>query len=363
MSSESPRHPLVRRRSRWWSWIRWRWPVGVWIALTLLAIWLYNHGGEFLRINGMVEVISESVGPLESGYLKALRVLPGDRVESGQVVAEMDTTTIDQQIALLKESLRAGQAEDMRQFLTASQRIEEEMRSLQLDLAEARAESRIYRKELAQLEGLLEEGFASSSELVEPRARLAVLQERIELYPTFLTSLKRQLEELEQLRQETLGGDAGGQAKFTENQLQLLEQRRARHFLKAGQSGIVAEVRQQPGEVVERGEGIIEIITEQPPRILAFMNEADTRPIAVGHIVEVEPAIGGPRFPAEVVTISPNVLSLPDRASPIPNRVVRGRRLELVPLEAPQLAPGTSVVVLLPRQEMLWTSLFGGWKR
>ena len=360
MSSESPTRFVQRRRALWWSRLWWRWPLLVWLALALLALWLYDHGGEYIRINGMVEVISESVGPLESGYLKSVYVLPGDEVEAGQVVAEMDTTYIEQQIALLGESLRARTAEDVRQFMSANQRVDEELRTLKLDLAEARSECKVFKAELEQRQSLVDEGFASEEDLLELKARIAVLEERMRMYPDFITALEQQGEQLVQLRSDVLGSSQEG-TEAMKGQLQLLEQRRQRYYLRAGQPGIVAEVRRQPGEVVETGERVIEIITRQSPRILAFMDEADTRPIAVGDIIEVEPAIGGLRLEAEVVAISPNVLTLPDRASPIPNRIVRGRRIELMPLEGVDLAPCSSIVVLLPRQEMLWTSLFGGW--
>lgn len=360
MSSDHPRRPIIRKRSSLWNRIRWQWPALVWIALAVFAAWLYDNGGEYIRINGMVEVISETVGPLESGYLKAVHVMPGDTVEAGEVIAEMDTTYIDYQIAALENTLQAQRADDLREFHSARYRIEEELKSVTLEYAEAGAEKAIYGEELKQLEALVEDGFASAESLLDPRVRLAVLEERLALYPTFIVSLERQLDELDELRTDALGADYPDSSDHLQGQMQLLQERRKRHFLKAGQSGIAAEVLRQPGEVIETGERIVEIITRQEPRILAFMSESDTRPIALGDRVMVEPVIGGERIESEVVGISPNVLSLPDRASPIPNRVVRGRRLILVPKTSTGLPPGSSVVVLLPRREMFITSLFGG---
>mgnify|MGYP000129704649 CR=1 FL=1 len=360
MSSEQNITPVRRMHRVWWRRMVRRWPVLVWLILAVVAVWLYNHGGEYMRINGMVEVVTESVGPLEDGYLKQVLVRPGEEVQAGQVVAELDTVLIDQEIAALKESLMSRQAEDIRQFRGASQRLEEELRQLRLDEAEDRTELEVYQEELSQMEALVADGFATREDFVEIRARVAVLRQRLDYYPQFEREVRRDLAELEHLRETVLPPE--GRDLNQSGRLQVMNQRRAAHFLKAGNAGIVSEIRRQPGEVVETGQTVVQIITRQPARILAFMNESDTRPIAVGDVVEMEPAIGGERIEARIVSISPNVQALADRASPIPNRVVRGRRLELVPVEDFDLPPGSSVVVYLPRKEMLWNSLFGGWK-
>jgi multidrug resistance efflux pump len=342
-----------------WRRIFWRWPALVWIGLAALAVWLYDHGGEYIRINGMIEVISESVAPLESGYLKKVHVKPGEDVSAGQIVAEMDTVFIDEEIAQVEESLRNQQAEDIRQFVSASQRLQEELREWQLQQVEDQSELSVYQSELKRLEELVESGYATSDELTDYKARVVVLEDRLELYPEFMEKLKIELLELDVLRETAVSMNEPGQIDLMgSSRLELLRQRRDTHFLRATQDGTVTRVRRQLGEVIETGE---QVVQRKPSRILAFMDEADTRPITVGDIVEVEPGVGGERIQAKVISISPNVLALPDRASPIPDRVVRGRRLELEPMESLDLAPGASVVVILPREQMLWTSLLGGW--
>ncbi|MEX0331995.1 MAG: HlyD family secretion protein [Puniceicoccaceae bacterium] len=363
MASEKPARPLPRHPSVLWSRLRWKWPILVWLFLAVFALWLYENGGEYIRINGMVEVVQESVAPLETGRLKTILVREGQVIEAGDIVAEMDTTLIDEEIALRESAYKANRAEDLRQFLSASQRVREELRAVRLAQAETQAELDLLLTEQERIEGLIADRFATAEDIVEIDLDVASRNQRLIHYAEAIEELEAELVNLNDLRSAVLaqyepvnGDDA------IPSRLQLLEQRRQDHILRASESGTVSRIRRQPGEVIDAGQRILDIITRQPPRILAFMDETDTRPISIGEVIDVEPAVGGNRFRAEITGISPQIIAVPDRASPIPNQVVRGRRLELIPVEPMDLPPGTSLVILLPRGEMFWTSIFGGWK-
>jgi HlyD family secretion protein len=360
MSSEAPNRPYSRHPSVLWSRLRWRWPVLVWLALAGLAFWLYDQGGEFIRINGMVAVASGSVSPVERGRLESLHVREGDSVKVGDLLAKMDMRWIEEEIAIRKEEevIRTEDAE--RQLLTAALRVEEELRDYRLSHAEAEAQIAVYETELERIERLIESGYATGDARREVLVELALLKQRRQAYPDMIDALEEQLANLTDLKDRVLSPASQDGSSAV---LRLLEQRREEALLRAHRDGVVSQIRYQAGEVVDAGESLLTIVSrEEPVRILAFMNESDTRPIAIGDAVEIGLATGGRRLAARVVNISPNVLALADRASPIPNRVVRGRRLELVPEESVDLDPGSSVIVYLPRGEMLWRSLFGGWQ-
>jgi len=357
MSSEQPVNPLPRHPKVWMSRLRWRWPFLVWLAVLALALWLYNRGGEYIRINGVVEIVTESVSPMQTGRLIEIDVLVGDEVEAGQVVARMDPSRLEEEMSVLSQRIEQQQAEDERQYLSSRQRVLEELRGYQLEEDETRARLKVLEAEAKRIEALESEG------LIQPSDRLDLLVDR-EVARRRLVRLGQIIEDLEseRVRIESLrdriffSHNDTGPAR---SRLNLLQQEIDNTCLRAQQAGIVADIRREPGEIVDEGQRVLDIITNKDPKLIAFMDETDTRPISLGDVVEVEQPVDRVRFQARVAAISPNVISLPDRASPIPNRVVRCRRIELEPVEDVDLTPGAAIVVYLPRNQVLWQSLIG----
>lgn len=360
MSSESPNRPLPRHHRVWWSRLIWKWPVLVWIGIAALAWWLYTSGGQYLRINGLVEVMTESVSPLESGRLVRIDVLAGQVLEAGEAVAQLDTSAIEEEIAVLTQRIQQDRADEQRRFTTAEERLRGELREYTLEQAGARSELAGIEAELEQLQAIEDTGFVEPGRIAGLRARITSLKGVIDLYTRFHADLERELQGLEALREKSLAYPfQAGDSSAEVSELNLLRRRRDEMTLRARQGGVVSQVRREPGEVIRAGDAVVDIIIDRPARIIAFMNEVDTRPVSVGDILEVEPAIGGERFKARLEVVSPNLISLEDRASPLPQRLVRGRRLELVPLGEVSLTPGASMIVFLSHKARL-QSFMGG---
>jgi len=192
------------------------------------------------------------------------------------------------------------------------------------------------------------------------RVRVASLESNISLYSDYMKNLHNELDKMAANRAEIISYyEALEREDYVPSQLNLLHRRRDDLTIRAQQAGVISRIRREPGEVLQEGERVVDILTDRPPRVLAFMNESDIRPVKVGDILDAQSTVGGPRFKVRVQALSPNFIALEDRASPIPDRLVRGRRLELVPVEEVKLTPGSSMVVFLPAETRI-KSFWGG---
>ncbi|MGK0188915.1 MAG: hypothetical protein ACI9R3_004729, partial [Verrucomicrobiales bacterium] len=81
------------------------WPLLVWLVIFGIAIFGYKKGIVFTRMNGVVDVYQESIAPTEDGtFLKlAEGIETGKTVEDGEIIAYMDRSMSDLEIARFKE--------------------------------------------------------------------------------------------------------------------------------------------------------------------------------------------------------------------------------------------------------------------
>lgn len=360
MSSETPCLRVPRHPKVWWSRYAWRWPLLFWLAVAAFAVWLYQHSGDYARVNGIVEVTTVSLSPLEDGSLLEINVIPGQVVEAGEVIARLDASLMDQEISVLEQELKRERANELREYTVAQERLREEIRRYSIDETDARIRLEVYESELDRLQGLVDEGFVTAGEIIEVRAEAASLRHLIDYYAQYKHDLQSELANLQKAHEEVFGSQAFQASEgYGSSQLTLLRRQREQLTLEAPHPGIVSLINREPGEVIRAGDPVVEIIIDRDPRIIAFMNETDVRPIAVGDVVNVESVVGGIRFEAQVQTMSPNIVAVADRASPLPQRMVRGRRLELIPIDDVDLTPGASMKVILPTKARI-KAFFGG---
>ncbi len=102
---------------------------------------------------GSVQPLQETtLYPRASGYVRKWKVDIGDRVKSGQILAEIDTPELDQQIKQARAQIE----------------------QLRASLVQARANSEYSRQTLVRFEKLTPEGLATEQDLDKQRAQAAV---------------------------------------------------------------------------------------------------------------------------------------------------------------------------------------------
>lgn len=340
------RHPAV-----WWSRLKLRWPFFVWVLAAVAAVFFYLHGGQFGGMSGAVDTVREEVAPLETARLKALRVVIGQRVKAGDVLAEMDTSVLDAEMAV--EKLQVD-----RQFAQAVSRVEAALRDARIRQAETMGELEVLTSEIERMDQLLAKQLIDAQTVSRLRARKEALAQAAEFYPEMIRNLEEDLERA-QKRMATVESEMGSEAsaaagepdvETSRQRLGLLDLRRASYALRAGSDGIVSRLYHGAGDVVQGGIPIMTLVQEGVQRVIGFLPEHSAQDVTVGMPVYMTRAVGGgPVFSGKVTALVPEIMALPTRASPVPAQTWRGRRVIIDPLGPNDLLPGEGVSIYFER--------------
>jgi membrane fusion protein, multidrug efflux system len=161
-----------------------RTPVGV----TEIKPEPFDH---FVKVNAQVEAVREaSISPEINGQIQQINVSKGQRVTAGQVLARLNTSVIDNNIAEIKTSLQLAETVYNRQKRLWEQEIGSEMQYLEAKNNFESLKSRLKTTESqlamafikAPINGVIDDIFAKEGELAMPGARLMQIISLEELY-------------------------------------------------------------------------------------------------------------------------------------------------------------------------------------
>jgi HlyD family secretion protein len=326
------------------------WPLLVWLGVLAVTIWAYTRGVEFNRMNGTVAVYQEAIQPIEGGRVKEILVKPGEFVTSGMPVATLETELIDQKIERLERRIEAQRQDRIRRYRDVVIDLESELQKVTVD----RREDEVGRE---RGEILIKEYREAVAANVIPRDVLekAITDQekvlaRLELYTgyesklnTHLTAARKQLDDAEANRNT---GDADD-AYATE--LEILRKERENMTLRAARSGGVYRIEKEPNEIVRTGEAVVRIVAE-PTHIVGFLPQDEAGRVSAGDTLWVaSSADRHTAYASKVIAVSPRMSNTPDRASPLPNKMLRGREITLTLPEEMTWVSGQTVVINLKK--------------
>jgi HlyD family secretion protein len=359
-------NPLGHPRVQWSRW-KTRWPLLVWLVAAVAGLFMFLYGAHTGGMAGYVEIVEHPVASLELGRLSTVDVVVGQAVKAGDVVARLDATQIDAEMAaesaLREEALVTLPASEQtalqldRQFAAALASAQTALEEQRLRASQDQAELGVLDRELTRMNELLEKRMIDASAVGVLRARHAALTQAVALYPKSLREMDQRVEETRQQQQaarealKTAGRTAGGGstnfvAEVQAHRVAALQARRRECVLTAPAPGIVAQAMFRPGDVVMAGVPILTVVENQARRVIGFVPEISAREAWVGQVVQVERMYGlGRSFPARVSSLEPAVRGLPGQVNPVPGRTMRGRRVicdldgenDLLPGETVQL--------------------------
>jgi len=213
------------------------------------------------------------VGSRISGRVWKLRANIGDRVEQGQVIAELETAELDALIAQRRAELRLADAK-LAAFATLSP--EEDARA-RADVARVEAAMRLAAEEMAREQALLER------ELV-PRATADAARDRHAVAAADLESVRRTLE---LIRAGHTEGRKQAEADVERARAVLESATVDRSFtvLRSPITGVVASVATQEGETVAAGLNaptFVTIVDLERLQVNAYVDEVDIGRIDAG---------------------------------------------------------------------------------
>ncbi|MGD9873537.1 MAG: HlyD family secretion protein [Kiritimatiellia bacterium] len=345
------------------------WPVLAWLLAIAAACFLYGRSARFGNLTGTVDSVVEAVAPLDTARLISIDVELGQHVKAGDILARLDTTVLDAELAeyeVARVESEGSMARDMlqmiRQFETAVKEAESLLAQTRMEQQGARGELDQLKKEYSRLLPLIEKRTVTEDAVAEIRPRMAALEEMTKSYPGLISIAEEQLQSARRDRDQLIewigmkkGEDiADAIARKMQARTDVLEESRAfrerernNYVLRAANDGIVATIWGDPGEVIAAGIPVIRLVQEKSSRVLGYLPEVYVDSMKVGQKAWVwrNSSGSGSRVPAEVVAVSPEVNDLPTRMSPFANQIVRGRRVVLKLLKENDLVPGESVQI------------------
>jgi HlyD family secretion protein len=310
----------------------------------------------------VVQSFREEVAPLETARLLSLAVQVGQIVKAGDLLAQMDPSILDAELAV--EKLQA-----QRRFAAGVAGAEADLQDAQIRQAETRGELEVLNAEVSRQNELLDRRLADAQDVARLRSRQGALSRAAELYPAMIESLEKQVALARQQMEDSEAGYGPGGSNAAANgqgELGLVQLRRNSYTLRAREEGTVSQIYSQPGDVVQGGTPVMTVVSKRVGQITGFLPESNARHVAVGMTVYLAHAVeSGSVIRGRIVALTPEILALPNRVNPSPNQGLRGRRVIILPEEGHDFLPGEGISIELERPWLtlmirsLRTRLFG----
>lgn len=253
--------------------------------------------GELLRevtaMGALVATELRAVTNQSEGVVERIRVLPGDLVEPDDVLVEMSSPQLNEELAAARWDLEAAQADEVLQRVEAGNR--------HLDLvtqhASALSEYTSARIELDAREALRDKHVFSAIEIERTQLRVEQLRSRLE-------AEKTRLERFDEFRRASSQSSAARLAR----QRELVSRLQARvEGLKvvAGTRGVVQEINVQEGERLGLGQAVARIVN--PAQLIARVrvSEREAAQVATGQLAQLE--VGRETIAGRIRRVDPTV--------------------------------------------------------
>ncbi|RYH11877.1 HlyD family efflux transporter periplasmic adaptor subunit [Tropicimonas sp. IMCC6043] len=308
-------------------------------GLPILATFFAACTGVPPLATGYVEGEFRLIAPITTAQVESLAVQRGDRVEAGQVLAEMETR--DAAIAVAEARAALEQAESTLANLREGRRAEE-IRVIEANLASAKAEVREAEREEQRLADLVERGITPQTQLDDATLRLDMARAKEAEVEANLAVAR-----LPARRHEIEAAEAAlAQARARKDAAEWqLGQRR----LTAPAAGIVHEVLRTDGEIAGPSAPVLTLLPDGAVLLRLYVPEPALAGIGLGTVLEVN-CDGCP--PGEAATVS-YVSDSPEFTPPVIYSLDNRQKLVYLVEARPTadskgLKPGQIVDVRLP---------------
>ena len=252
-------------------------------AALVLGVWFAPGCGRNaaaageIRLSGNIEVIDAQLGFKVPGRVAERLLSEGQRVTAGQLVARLDDTEQQAQVALRRAELAAAQAALAE--LEAGSRPQEiaaaraTVRSAEAERDRARLEAGRQKELRRQEANAARESETADATFAVAEARVAEAGERLKLLE-------------EGPRQETIA-QARARLEQTRAALALAETQRDNTRLVSPLSGVVLSHNIEAGEFVSAGTPVLTVADTAKVWLRAYVNQTDLGRVKLGQAVEV----------------------------------------------------------------------------
>lgn len=370
-------------RRRWWRIRRGRlvleWPWLIWILVAGVLIWSVSRGQLFERMNGQVEENYQYIAPNQDGRILKILVKPGDHVEPGGIVAELDPEPWNLQLRALLHVISGQREATLTAHLREHGIVSQQLRALQATAssdegrlralggppdaeADANAATTGKTTNAKTSPGAVLFKFQQSKDLRtadagEASSRLTATRAMIAEVEASLAEMEKKTPVLKDAAifaaSPELFNDLENQLSlFNETergQLQELIDNRSHCRIASAKGGIIDKVVKNPGDYLRAGDPLLEMVGH-PKFITAFISDAEAAALRPGDPVWITPAHGRQWTVHEstVVRAAPGAERLPLSSRAGNGSYKAGRRITVAFPASALATPGKTTSTLLP---------------
>lgn len=285
-----------------------------------------------VKVSGNIEITSVDTSFKIAGRVTERLVDEGERVKAGQIIARLDASDLEQEVALREADMRGAQAM-LAELLAGSRK--EEIGQAEAGLARAEAEATKAGNDFRRIKALFEREVVPKRELDAARAAAETAQANVKLAREglILTRKGPRRERIDQAR---------AQLKETEATLALARDRLTYATLAAPSSGIVLSKHIEPGEQVAPGTPVVTIGDLEDTWLRAYIPETALGRVKVGQTALVTTdTYPGKKYQGRVSFISPEAEFTPKNVQTSQERVKLVYRIKItIPNPKMELKPG-----------------------
>jgi HlyD family secretion protein len=277
-------------------------------ALASLGACATKPPADRVRVSGQVEATDVQVAGQVGGRLLELRVVEGDRVESGDAIAQLDTADAklalsranadrDQAIAQLRLLQAGARVEDVRQAEAQVATAETDVRAADAELAAAEADADRFETLLAANSGSRKQRDDALTRRDVAKARAQGARDRVRVARESVTRLRAgsRREEVDAARARVSGAEA---------QIATLAKAIADATISAPISGVVSEKLADVGELLQPHTPVVVVTDLDHVWANVYVDEPVVPRLRLGQPATVFTDAGGAGLPGTVSYIS-----------------------------------------------------------
>lgn len=348
-------------------------PLILWLACLVAVVWLYRGVGAGNRVVGFAHGAEYPVAPLAPARVSNIAVDVGQFVSTGEVVATLDTTEIDEEIAVAAAKrvqgvarLSAAIEEAKRQALVDERALARELSTADMRLGESRsrrdeatAELTVQRSERKRMRALADARMVDRSRLASVEARVATLSARVSNARAAVDVATNHRDEAKSRANQPIAERVARAVAPLEAALEVMDARirslreqRGRLVLRAPADGHVSSVHLRTGGVAGPRDPVATIVGVASGKVIACLVETSALDVNVGDPAKLYlRTVGGGELDGHVIALGPIVDSLPSRCRPNVRQKAWGRDVVILLDEPANLLPGQVLDVEIFRGE------------
>ena len=263
----------------------------------------------FVAGNGRIESTEIDIATRSAGRVKEILCREGDFVEAGQIVARMDTQTLEAELHQLQAKVKQAQSASSAAIAMASQKLDAKAGAIALveqrrqakttalaAVAQSESEVAFAESELQRSEELVAKGFITAQRLQGDKTKLEIARASLDAARSKVAEAQAAIDAAQSQALETQSAIAASESQVSESESSIEAAIAATEKIKADiadatlrspRAGRVQYRTAEPGEVLPAGGKLLTIVDLSDVGMTFFLPETVAGKVAIGSEVRL----------------------------------------------------------------------------